>query len=272
MNKLTIAELASRDDWVKQFIDKYGDTWNSDRVFFAQQPNGCVYVYGEPPKKDKDGYWCRSSNTDCEHLECYTKDNIASDHAETVISIPFNQSPKLTLLELAKTKKLTEDENSRRYFAQDADGSVYSFARVPRRDDDGDFVFQDDDKVRICESHGTHRMCSNPECIYDAEKDCYVAEESESQLSTLEIAKKYGLQKHLRSGFKYLIQAADGYWWACQVKPTPNPEGDGHWSVPNSIKTDQTEELGSDQKIRILTLEDFGQAESSDYAGENDWL
>lgn len=270
MNKLTIAELASRDDWVKQFIDQFGNTWNSDRVFFAQQPNGCVYMYGESPKKDADGNWCRSSNTDYEHLECYAKDNIASDHAETVISIPFNLSPKLTLLELVKTKKLTEDEDSRRYFAQDADGSVFSFAIIPRRDDGGDFVFQDDDKVRKCAFHGTHRMCSNPERIYDAEKDCYVGEEVEPQLSTLEIASKYGLQKHLIDDFKYLIQAADRHWWVCQAEPTPI--ANGHWSVPGSIKADRTEELGSDQHSRILTLEDFKQAKPSEYAGENDWL
>lgn len=270
MNKLTVAELASRDNWVKQFIDQYGDTWNSDQVFFAQQSNGCVYVYGELPKKDEDGDWARTSDTDYEHLECYVGNDIASDHAETVISIPFNLPPKLTLLELVKTKKLTEDEDSCRYFAQDADGSVYSFAIIPRRDDDGDFVFQDDDKVRTCASHGAHRMCSNPERIYDAEKDCYIGEESKSQLSTLEIAKKYGLQKHLRGDYKYLIQAANGYWWACQAEPTPIAKG--HWSVPESFKADQTEELGSDQHNRILTLEDFGQVKPSDYAGENDWL
>lgn len=270
MNKLTIAELATRDNWVGQFTELYGDNWNSDRVFFAQQPNGCVYVYGEPPKKDEDGDWARTSNTDYEHLEYYTKDHIASDHAETVISIPFNSPPKLTLLELVKTKKLTEDEDSCRYFAQDADGSVYSFAEIPRRDDDGDFVFQDDDKVRACAAHGLQRMCSNPERIYDSEKDCYVGEEVKSQLSTLEIAKKYDLQKHLRGNFKYLIQAADGYWWACRTKPTPIENG--HWSVPGSIKADRTEELGSDQHSRILTLEDFKQAKPSDYAGENDWL
>lgn len=270
MNKLTIAELASRDNWVKQFIDQYGDTWNSDRVFFAQQPNGCVYVYGEPPKKDEDGDWARTSDTDYKHLECYTKDHIASDHEETVISIPFNSPPKLTLLELVKTKKLTEDEDSRRYFAQDADGSVFSFEKVPRRAVDGDFVFQDDDKVRKCAAHGAHQMCSNPERIYDSEKDCYVGEEVKPQLSTLEIAKKYDLQKHLHGDYKYLIQAADGYWWACRIKPTPIE--DGHWSVPDSINADHTKELGSDQHSRVLTLEDFRQAKPSDYAGENDWL